>query len=112
MLAGFGLLFVMAGAVQFNDVDPYLWVSLYTGAAALSFGALVAPIPRWLIVLEAFAAAFALAMMIIDGFQWAFADSEAMRELGGVAIVFLHAAVLGVLARAPNELWVDGRRLH
>lgn len=112
LFAAFGLAFVVAGGVQFNDPDPLLWVSLYGFAAALSWWALVAALPRYLILVEAVAALVVLVLVVTSGFEFVVTDSEEMREIGGVTLVLIHAALLARLSRSPLELWVDGRQLY
>lgn len=109
--AALACLFILAGAVQYNDPDPFIWMLLYGGGAALALAAVALPVPRWLIALEALVALAIFGSMLFEGVPWALADNEEMREIGGLALVWVGCLVIARFSRSPHELWVDGRQL-
>ncbi|MEL6179616.1 MAG: transmembrane 220 family protein [Myxococcota bacterium] len=90
-------LFVLSAAVQYNDPDPSLWITIYTGAALLSLQAasrrLVFPV-AWAWCLGAIAVAIWLVFTQIGALSMDL-DNEVFRELGGLAIT---AFWMGVVA--------------
>lgn len=108
----FGVVFLLFAALQYNDPDPQVWVSIYGLAAAACFMAW-AGLARWW-----FLAIMALFYLVAAVYQWppvfeGFLFSEVgmrslnielAREAGGLAITALVMAVLAVLSRRTIRL--------
>lgn len=106
---GFGLLFVLFAAFQYNDPDPEVWIPIYGLAAAACFMAW-AGLARWW-----FLAAMGVIYLVAAWYQWppvfeGFLFSEVgmrsmniemARESGGLVICALVMGLLALLSRQP-----------
>jgi hypothetical protein len=115
-LAGL-LFFLYAAAMQYNDPDPLVWMSLYGIVALANLGAMLGKLSRRWIALAAFphilfgiwlsphllrttADAFATVGMKND-------QDELVREAWGAVICVLWMAALYVYARHPTSPRVE-----
>ena len=106
---GFGLLFVLFAAFQYNDPDPQVWIPIY-GLAAIACFMAYARVGRWW-----FFALMGVLYVVAAIYQWPpafegflFGDLEMhslnielARESGGLAICAVVMGVLAVFARQP-----------
>jgi hypothetical protein len=95
MNAGMILLFVVAGALQYSDSDPIIWITVYGAAALLCVAFAVGRFPT--IVGSVFAAGSLVVSLV---FVWkllatdALDKSELFNEAAGLFIVFLWISTL------------------
>ncbi len=109
LLIGFGLLFLLFAAFQYNDPDPEVWMPIYGFAAMACFMAYVGLGQWW------FFAAMAVIYVVAAVYQWppvfeGFLFSEVgmrsmniemAREAGGLAICAVVMLLLAGLSRRP-----------
>jgi FtsH-binding integral membrane protein len=92
-----GLVFLFAAAVQYNDPDPLVWISVYLIAAAASLLPLVGHSTRWLALALAVVClpwAVALALRVLG--RQPILESEEGREMLGLLLVVVWMASLVV----------------
>ena len=97
------VLFLLSAAVQYNDPDPTLWITIYTGAALLCLQAaarlLLVPI-AWAWCLGSLAVGIWAVATGLDELVLSM-DNELARELGGLVIT---ATWMGVVASQDAAL--------
>jgi Transmembrane family 220, helix len=104
----FGLLFLFAAAVQYNDPDPLRWMAIYSAGAAASFWSAAGSVPRhfvWGVLGVAVVWALSLLPAVVHqlpslfdltgSFQMMAPGVEETRECGGLLIT---AAWMGGIA--------------
>jgi hypothetical protein len=107
------VLFLFAGAVQYNDPDPIRWMAIY-GLAALACGLWLARrLPGWMpavvgLVALGWAAILAPGVVgrvsigdLFESYAMKSEPVEEAREMGGLLIVTAWMAVLVFAARRP-----------
>ena len=105
---GFGVLFLFAAVVQYNDPDPLRWIAIYLTAAIVSFWSARGNVPQYLALsLLAVAAVWAASLVpavmrqlpslfdLAGSFQMMAPGVEETREFGGLSIT---AAWMGSVA--------------
>jgi len=105
------LFFLYAVSVQFNDPDPLTWITLYLSAAVFSVAAAFDKLPSiWAATFSVVALAWALTLVptfwgrvsLSDVFAYVGMKTEEIevaREFGGLMIVSVWVAILGLRGR-------------
>ena len=108
------LLFIFAGAVQFNDPDPFVWMGIYGLAAVVCGLEIRRPAPVWAPVALALIALFWAGTIYyrVRGVsigslfaEWEMRDLriEEAREMYGLAIVGIWMVVIVIARRSHNK---------
>ncbi len=99
-------LFVVFAALQYNDADPLVWISLYLAAAALSASGFLRPLPTWVYAAAAVIFMTGSAYLWPDRFEGVGSQMQAdqpwieeAREALGLLMCGLSMAALAVLVR-------------
>lgn len=106
---GFGLLFLLFAAFQYNDPDPEVWVPIY-GLAALACFMAFTNLGKWWFF-AGMAGMYVVAAIyqwppVFEGFLFSEVGMRSMniemaREAGGLAICAVVMGLLAVLVRQP-----------
>ncbi len=99
-------LFVVFAALQYNDVDPLIWISIYLAVAALSASAYLRPLPAWAYGAAALLFLAGTAYMWPDRFEGVGSKMQAdqpwieeAREALGLLVCGLSMTTFAVLVR-------------
>lgn len=90
----FGLVFLGAAALQWNDPDPAPWIALYLAAAALCIAGVFRGVPSGLrLGLGALSALWAASLLPAIVREAAHTGTEIEREFGGLVLVVIAMAL-------------------
>ncbi len=74
------LLFTVFAIVQYNDPDPWLWISVYSFIAIVSGLAAVKIYPTWLIRIGLASCVIGLGILLPDFIDWMNTGAESITE--------------------------------